>query len=290
MDLRLRRAARRLLAAAVVAAPLTLPALAEDAPKETGWKDSAELSYVVTAGNAETSTFGFKNKLWRKWARTAFELNASGVRAESTTVTRTVDPGPPPAIVETPSSDLKAEAYALNGRFDRTITEHLFWFAGAGWDRNRFAGIQNRYFGFGGVGNIWKDEERVKFRTDYGLTITRQDDVIDNPAVDDTFAGARFSADYMHKLGAATTFTSRLVLDENLNETSDWRADWTNAATVTMSTHLGLKVSLQWLYDHEPSLVAVDDPGDLLPPAGPTALTPLDDLDTIFTTSLVITW
>jgi hypothetical protein len=51
-----------------------------------------------------------------------------------------------------------------------------------------------------------------------------------------------------------------------------------------MSDMLALKVSLQWLYDNLPSLELVDyTPGT--PPQVPV---PLDDLDTIFTTSLVV--
>ncbi len=61
----------------------------------------------------------------------------------------------------------------------------------------------------------------------------------------------------------------------------------TNWLTVTMSARLALKVSLQWLYDHEPSFESITDPTDLLPPSGPTASARLDDLDTIFTASLV---
>ena len=33
----------------------------------TGWKDTAELSFVMTGGNTETSALGFKNKLWNRW-------------------------------------------------------------------------------------------------------------------------------------------------------------------------------------------------------------------------------
>lgn len=254
--------------------------------KSDRWTDAAEFSFVATAGNSETSTFGFKNSLARVWEKSSFELKAGGIRGESTTKSRSVDPLNP-VIVETSTTHLTAENYFLNGRYDRKITTRFFWYSGAGWDRNRFAGIQNRYSGVGGVGNVWVDADRVKFRTDYALSYTKQENVVKVAGVHDSFLGVRLSSKFLHKLGAVTSYGNDLVVDENLDETSDFRADMTNWVTVSMSARLALKVSLQWLYDNEPSFESIADPGDLLPPLGPTASAQLDDLDTVFTASLV---
>src|SRR5262249_25147691 len=126
---------------------------------EEHWKDSAELSYVVTAGNSRTNTLGFKNKLWRKWERSAFELNAGGVRAEATTITDEFAVGTTNtfSVTKQRTTDLTAESYYLNGRYDRKITDKFIWFGLAGWDRNRFSGIDNRYTGAAGLGNLWVD-------------------------------------------------------------------------------------------------------------------------------------
>jgi len=276
------------LAVLLVAVPAGLhPARAEDKPN-LGWSDTAELSYVVTAGNAETSTFGFKDFLKRTWEKAAFELKVGGVRAESTKTTRVVTAaGPPPVVDESSATDLTAENYYLNARHNRNFSARSFWFGGAGWDRNRLAGVDNRYVATAGFGTQWVDKERVQFRTDYSATVTRQEDVVDDPDTKDTFPGARFTWAYLHLLGANTTYGNDLIVDENLDETSDFRADMINSVAVNMSDHLALKVSLQWLYDHEPSFATADDPLALLPP-GQVALVQLDTLDTIFTTSLVV--
>lgn len=258
---------------------------AEEPAKTDRWRDVAEFSYVATAGNSEVSTLGLKNTLARAWDKSSFEVKAGAVRGETTTRTRAVVPGP--VIQESSATELTAENYFFNGRYDRKITDRSFWYAGAGWDRNRPAGIQNRYSGAGGVGNIWIDKDRVKFRTDYALSYTRQENVVEVPGADESFLGLRVSGKYLHKLGANTTYGNDLIVDGNLDETSDYRADMTNWVTVNMSGRLALKVSLQWLYDHEPSFESIADPGDLLPPSGPTASAQLDDLDSIFTASLV---
>jgi len=245
------------------------------AEDETGWSDTAELGYIVTSGNSESSTLGFKNTAARKWTNALFTLNAGGIRVETTTKTRVeLSPG---VVQETETAEKTAENYYLNGRYDRNITDRLFWYAGAGWDRNRFAGIDNRYTVEGGTGNVWYDEEGLKFRTLYGLTYTDQEDIIPNPASDDTFAGGRFSWDYLNKLGGNTTYVNIFVVDLNLDESDDWRGNMINSLAVAMNERLALKVSLQILYDNMPSLIVVG-----------TTPVELDETDTIFTASLVV--
>ena len=274
----------------------SLPALAQEDPNQR-WKDSAELSYVVTSGNSDTQTFGFKNKLTGTWDRSSIELNMGGVRAKATTSRIAIadpfnpaDPNASPFDVHE-ERDLTAEAYYFNGRYDRKITDRFFWYAGAGWDRNRFAGIQNRYVAAAGVGNIWFDAETLKWRTDYSATFTKQDDVVENPDFDDTFLGVRVTSAFLKKLGATTTYTNDTILDENLDETSDFRGNMINSVSVQMSKRLALKVSLQWLYDNDPAIKELDlydfDPDKGGVKQG-TVTVELDELDSIFTTSLVI--
>jgi putative salt-induced outer membrane protein YdiY len=291
---RAERHAILLLAAGLMSVAGWNPAQAQDAPPadKASWSDVAEFGYVATAGNSETATLGFKNTLGRKWDRTSFELKTGGVRAQTTTTTRTaVGTGPSSfTVFETKDTALSAESYFLSGRVDRKVSEKVFWFAGGGWNRNRFAGIQNRYETAGGVGNLWVDRDRVKFRTDYALSYTKEDDVVRAPGVRDTFAGFRFSSKFERKLGANTTFGNELVLDENLNDTSDLRGNLTNSVAASMSRRLALKLTLQALYDHQPAFREID----LLAPPPPggaktgTVLVELDTLDTIFTASLVV--
>lgn len=271
------------LAACLAAAP---PAKAE------AWKDSAEFGLVATGGNSETSTLGFKNTLTRVWARASFELKAGGVRAESTITSRRAVGDPANyAVVEQSRTDLTAENYHLNGRFDRTMSERVLWFTSAGWDRNRFAGVDSRLSAAAGIGNLWVGSDRVTFRTDYSLTFTRQEDVVAAAGADDTFLGARLTAKWNVKVGDHATFSNDLAVDQNLDESTDLRADMINSLAVSMSARLALKVSVQLLYDHEPALQAVDlfDPLDPVTPIG-SVLVPLDDLDTIVTASVVVSF
>ncbi|HZN02179.1 MAG TPA: DUF481 domain-containing protein [Candidatus Polarisedimenticolia bacterium] len=291
---------RRLALLVLLLVPTAVAAQDKPAePKKLGWKDTAELGYVATSGNSDSSTLGLKNTLTYDWEEARFEMKLGAIRVESgqgfvalptATGFRREDSDP----------ELSAESYYLNGRYDHNITERFFWFAGAGWDRNTFAGIENRYAAFGGVGNIWSDSETIKWRTDYAATATKQEDVVEQPDFDDTFLGLRLSSTFLYKWSESGSYGNDTIVDENVDDTDDWRVNMTNWVGVNMSTHLALKVSLQWLYDHQPAFVTADvfsaDPDeggvpvDVNPADGQTdqAAVEADTLDTIFTTALVI--
>ena len=183
-------------------------------------------------------------------------------------------------VSKTTDSRTTAESYFVKGRLDRNLSEALFAFGGAGWDRNTFAGVNNRYAFVGGAGCTWFAGDARHLKTDLGLTYTIQDDVVRNPDVDDSFLGLRASYDYLRKLTDNTEFASVLVADQNLNETSDLRTDWTNSLAVAMSDRLALKTGYRLLYDKSPALVAV-------PLGDGEVLAPLGKVDGVFTVAIV---
>ncbi len=112
--------------------------------------------------------------------------------------------------------------------------------------------------------------------------------MVEAPGGSDTFLGIRLSWDFFKKLTATTSYTNVFIVDENLDDTSDLRADLDQSLAVAISPRLALKVSLRLLYDNQPSLEALPL---FLPdgsPSGESVLVELDELDAIFTSALVI--
>ena len=261
-------------------------AAAQDDEPELGWHDVAEITFVLTEGNAKSNTLGGRNLLEYLWTNARLRFDAGAIRTESTTVEKTaVGDSQDFQVAKQSDEEVTAENYFARSRYDRDISDSFFWFVGGGWDRNTFAGIENRYTGVGGIGNIWYESDVSGFRTDYGVTYTYQDNV---EGKDDEFGGLRIGWDYWRQLTGNTRFDSVLLLDENLSEGSDFRTDFTNSLAVSMSEKLALKASYQLLFDNEPS-------GSLIPlvtlvgvPTGALVLAPLDEVDSIFTLALVI--
>ncbi len=278
MTVRIPAAALALALLTFVVAP-TGPLAAQD---ETGWTDVAEFTFVQTAGNASSSTFGLKNTLDRIFENGAFKLTLGGVRTSSTQRS-TEAVGTPSDFSPVETSGVTAANYFARARYDRSVSENAYVFGGSGWNRNTFAGIENRYNFVTGAGRTWRDGEGVRFKTDVGVTYTVQDDVIPTPGASDGFFGLTASWDYLNQITETTQFGSELIVDENLSDTDDLRADFTNFIAVAISDQLALKTSLQLLFDNQPALEQFTLRGTT------TQVTrDLESVDSVFTVALVV--
>jgi len=272
-----------------LAALALLPAalLAQD---DTGfsWENATELSYAQTGGNASSRSFALGGELIGSGGPNTFKLEVGGIRASSAITTRTATGAAPPyTINETSTSELSAASYFARSRYDRAFSG-AFLFGGAGWDRNTFSGVENRYSVVVGIGRTWVEGDAGHFKTDVGGTYTVQKDVAPVPGADDAFAGARLSVDAARSLTATTDFTSQLIADQSIEQGADFRADWINSIAVTISEGLALKTSFQILYDHEPAFVSVPLLDGSGTPTGTNVPARGEEVDTVLTLALVI--
>ena len=254
------------LAAAIVG---TVSAQETPSPPPKPWANDTELSVVITEGNSDTQTLGFKNTLVRRWTGSRAQLKLEALRtADSDDWFTQVDPGvtwepgaTPTGVTSSlvkPPSEPDAENYFIEGRYDGTIRQELTWNAGASWDSNEDAGIESRYILFAGLGHLWWDEPPHKFLTSYGLSWTHRREETPDPEKDEQFAGVRLSLEYRKKFWTSCTFTNETTTNMSLADTNDWTADMTNGLAVAMNKWLSLRVSLRWLYNREPALEDVD--------------------------------
>jgi Protein of unknown function, DUF481 len=284
------RITNRITCAALLLMALPVTARAQAAPPERGWKFTGQLTSVWTGGNSESSTFGLASTLRRLGEGNELKLEAGGIRTASSRKTRRAIGTAGSFVVEEDNITLKtAEAYFGRARYDRSVSKSFLVFVGADALRNTFAGISSRVVMSAGAGNIWSDTERFRFKTDYGVTYTFQEDVVENPAVKSNFPGARLSWDLRRLLSTTTRFESVLISDFNLAETDDVRADFTNSVAVMASKSISLKPSLQVLWRNRPALTEIElfaKPGTT---TGIMVTTPLEKIDTFFTLALVVT-
>jgi putative salt-induced outer membrane protein YdiY len=276
------------LGAAVSLAADAATAQAQD-EKEFGWFFTAEVTGVWASGNSESTTLGLAATGRRVWDNSELKIDGGAVRTESSTTRRTAVGTIDDFVVEKETTRRKtAENYYLRGRFDYKLSERFFTFAGADWLRNTFAGIDSRLLFAIGAGNIWLDDDRFRFRTDYSTTYTFQEDVVENPFTKTGFPGLRLSYGFWWDLTSSTDLESSLTADWNLDNTDDLRLDFTNSLPISISEALAFKPSLQLLWRNEPSLtqVALEDQSGV--PTGDTVLVPLEKLDTFFTLALVV--
>lgn len=279
----------RPLAAVAFAAALSLTAAAQETDEpDLGWAATAELSFVAAAGNTETSSLGLRATGTRTWQEMLLKVEAGALRVEQTERThRAVGPPGGVVLVEEEDSVLTADNQFLRGRLDREIGERLLAFAGAGWERDELAGIADRLSVATGLGHVWADREDFTSRTTYGVTYTWEESTAGRK---EDFAGLRVGWDLLRRLTPTTVFTNALVVDQNLEETSDLRVEELASVAVTISERLALKVSAQLKLDAEPALLEVPREEPAGTPTGDVVLVELEELDTVLSAALVVSF
>ncbi len=265
---------------------LAAPVLAQDASSFV-WDNATEFSFVSTSGNASSNTLGLKSTLTGSGEGSTFKLEIGGIRASSNFTTRTALGTPTNySVIEETRSERSAANYLARSRYDHELGAG-YAFGGAGWERNTFAGVNHRYSFVLGLGKSWVDSDTGLFKTDLGATYTIQKDVSPTPDAGDGFGGARATIEATRSLTSTTDLATTLILDENLRNTDDLRADWVVSIAVGLSEGLQFKTSYQMLYDKDPALIGVPllDASDNVLGEVPT---PSQKVDTFLTLSLVI--
>lgn len=284
------RAAAFAAAAALVAAIALSPAGAAAQEAKEGllgpWAATAEVSYVVTGGNSSTAALSVGTSLSRKWAKDTLLFKTYILNSRSRTTTRTAQGTEEDFdIIEETITRKVAENYLLSGQYDRRVTKCLAVQGGASWDRNRFAGVDDRVMLSTGLGYSWLESPNTVIKSSTGLTYTLRQYVGQDA---ESFAGFRITTSGDRKLSKSSSVASLFVFDDNLKRMADWRFDWTNSLSASINKSMALKVSLRTLYAHVPanqSLPLIDLLGE---PTGLFVPYPLKHLDLFLTTSVVV--
>ena len=264
-----------------------------DDPDEplSGFYDTADLSLVITGGNSSATTFGLRNLAEYYWKKSSlrFDLGGLSTQSRSRDDRVAVETGDGGFEVVEAERQKTAENYFANLRYDYSLSERWYTFAIGGWSRNRFAGYDDKWQGALGVGWIAIDTEKTKLDLDIAGTYTSESPVLGQK---NEFGGLRLAYGFEQHIAESTIFLSNLVLDQNLKETKDLRADWFNALEISITDLVFLRTSFRILWRNDPlfeSLPLYDSAGNpVLDGNGDPVSVPsqLDPVDTYFLTSL----
>lgn len=214
-------------------AMLGLPALlfgtetiAEEAAPASDWKMSAELGYVMTSGNSETSTTNAKfdatheKEVWRN------NVHAEALGASTTDKTTNV-------------TTTSAERYQLSGKSDYKFSEFNYAFGLANYDKDRFSGYEYQTTVAVGYGRrlLQKDDMTLDLEVGPGIRIIK----LDNAADSDSEGILRAAAKYLWKLSETSSFTEDLSVDSGKDLTVSKSV---TALTAKVNTSLAMKLTV----------------------------------------------
>ena len=220
-----------LLAAAVflLAAPAAFGE--ESAKSDKPWSDQAELSFVTTSGNTKTTSLAGKNLLTYKFTPKAVgSWKIGGLYSKDHGATT-------------------AENYATELRFDYLYTEKFYNYALAGWNKDRFSGIDQRYYAGAGAGYKVLVGPKHFLLGEAGLNYTREC-YTDNTS--SGFLTGRAFGKYEYAFTKKNRFSQSLEFLYDFSDASHYKASSETAVVSSLTDILSLKAGYTVRYDHKP--------------------------------------
>ncbi|OGR73167.1 MAG: hypothetical protein A2089_12555 [Elusimicrobia bacterium GWD2_63_28] len=195
------------------------------------WKDAAELSYVQTSGNSKTSTLSGKNLFNYDWGKTALEIAAGGLGTKS-------------------RNTVTAEQYNASEKLSFKLTGKNYAFQKTSWDKNRFAGIMDRWDVAVGVGRHILNTTDDNLFAELGGGYVFEDRM---PGSDNqSFGSYRAYAKYIRALSPTANVSQDAEYLGNLKESDGYRMNAETALVTSISTHFSLKASHTWKFSNSP--------------------------------------
>jgi len=206
------------------------------------WFGKAELSFLSTSGNTDTTSIGGALELNYNPKPWLFTLKGTALHAATDGITT-------------------AETFVASAKASRDLTEHLDVFAGGGWLRNRFSGINNLWNFDVGAGFKLLNTDMHLLRVEAGVGYTsEQDIVLGIIAPYDNYANVRAGLGYKFQFTKTAAFTNDFSYLMDLSDTSNWFITDKAAIAVAISKIFSLQASWTLLYRNEPPLKSPGPP------------------------------
>ena len=195
------------------------------------WSDQAEFTLVDTGGNTDVTTIAGKNTLkydftdkWiGSWVIGALYGKNDGVRT--------------------------AERYYSDLRLDYLYTDRLYFYGLAGWMKDTFAGLDNRYYGGPGAGYKFLIGPKHFLLGEVGLNYAKEDYT---NGTDEDFLQGRAFGQYIWAFTEKTRFSQDLEFLYDFSDSDNYGINSITALTTALNSFLSLKASYAVRYDNEP--------------------------------------
>ena len=205
---------------------------------ERDWSDEAEFSYIDTGGNTDTTSLSFKNLL-----KYPFSEKLEGVWELA-------------ALYGKTDGEKTAERYSTELRANYLISERFYGAGIAGWERDKFAGIEARYYLGPAAGYKFLIGPKHFLLGEVGLDYVSEE-YTDN--TDDDFMRGRLFGQYEYAFSAKTRFKDTLEFLYNFDDSDDYNINSETSLITSLSDQLSLKTSYEVKYDHKPVPATLDD-------------------------------
>jgi putative salt-induced outer membrane protein len=211
--------------------------------EEKRLSNEGELSFVQTGGNTDVTTFAAKNKLGYDFSGPFSVLWKAAL------------------LYGKDAGEKNAERYGTDGRVEYTISDKTYFYGQAGWLQDKFAGLDNRYFGGPGAGIQIFAGQKHSLSTELGANYAMEE-YTDN--TDNEFMEGRGFAKYQYRFNEKVTFTQQLEYLQNFKEQDKYKTFSISDLTTDINDHFSLKIAYEVRYDNQPTPETLDNVDSLL--------------------------
>jgi putative salt-induced outer membrane protein len=230
------------LAAAVLGCIAAGGALAQGPTQPDGeWRGSFALSATLSSGNTESRNFAAKLDAARERVADKWSLYGTALYGK-----REVDSG----------DEKTADNLRLGARYDYNLSERVFSFGLAEYERDRIADLDYRATLGLGLGYHLVKSERDAFDVFSGVAHTRSrydpsSPALANGAASGTATELLLGEESNHKLSETLSVKQKLTVYPSLDGGGEFRSVFDSALVIALNAHLGLQVGLQNRYTSE---------------------------------------
>ncbi len=205
------------------------------------WKGGASLGFGIARGNSETTnlTTGFAAD--RKTLHDELTLYESSLYSTN----------------DLPGGGVIANSILGGAKYDRNITQRLFFFVSADYAHDALQDLNLRQIYSGGLGVHLINTPNTTLDALAGANYTRETygGGTTAPAVDRNLAGITLGEIFMHKFGKSTTFNEVFYFYPDLSNTGEYRFALDAAAVTKINNWLGWQSTLTDRYVTNPPIV-----------------------------------
>ena len=199
--------------------------------QEKKWSNQAELSFVDTGGNTDVTSLSANNLLKYKFSdklQVSWKLGI--LYGES-------------------DGEKNAESYLSDLRLDYLFAERLYSFVNAGWSKDKYAGIDSRYYAGPGAGYKFLVGPKHFLLAEVSLNYVNEAYIDDT---DKDYLGGRAFAEYEYAFTDKNTFSQSVEYLHDFDDRNNYNVNSETALISALSDYLSLKTSYVVKYDNQP--------------------------------------
>lgn len=220
------------------------------------WETDSELGFVSQSGNTNQENTFFKTKATKEVGLNAYTLEGSYINTTGE--------------VQGATSNVRlAESVTGGLRYTRTVSEKLGLFAGGLWEKNHFAGFENRYSGDGGFKYRIMKTKNMSFSNETGYRYRKQFEYLpgdgQGPSTESNFARVYF--EYNNKFTQTSIFKLWVETLYDVSDSENIEVNFEPSIDVSIGqlfstedkpAQVSLKLAYKGMFDNVPAAAGLE--------------------------------